>query len=572
MLYDGIGYFVALAAVNVFNLIFFRVRYWLDIQTAGSSLAYTVSWIMSQRLLIHLYDASRERRNESIEEAITVTQQLDSARAVSRAIRSQFEPKSSGDFDLTVPEFELGTDPGQAELPEELEVQVRIEHTVKLDRRISTQGVDNTVSGAFEDISRGYVSISVCISMEQIPGGSGTMPYTGPEVQGVMILVVVSCISLIAVIALLSTIAVSAFNTRASLDNHLFVRTHVAAYFVSLLLCNFIQAIGSIINTAWVHKMGVYFGETCVLQGVLKQTSDIGTAWWTLAIAAHTFFLLFLQLKTRAFVLWVTLMGGWCAIAALVILGPATVNTEKSGPFFGVSGYWCWISPSYPTQRITLDYIFMFLAAFLSFILYTLIFLRLRGNIILGGGRISFRKKPTAPGSGSWQGRQFADDQAMLVAKKMLLYPVAYFVLVFPLAIARFASWAGNSVPFEVTIFTAAIFLLSGLVNVLLFITIRCMLPAESLRIGHWVLSHPRELPNEAGDQGVAENPNQKFTRTGKPRPPSITISRESLESMYSVYDEEEPETDHPNASPGGGVGSSFTMQNRYTLTFLSTT
>jgi len=145
MLYDGIGYFAALAAVNVLNLLLFRVASWLDIQTAASSLAYSVSWIMSQRLLVHLHDASRERRNESIEEAITVTQHLDSARQISRAIRSQFERKSSGAgaYDLTVPDFELGTDLGQAELSEDLEVQVRIEHTVKLDRRLRTFELEN---------------------------------------------------------------------------------------------------------------------------------------------------------------------------------------------------------------------------------------------------------------------------------------------------------------------------------------------------------------------------------------------------------------------------------------------
>ena len=74
------------------------------------------------------------------------------------------------------------------------------------------------------------------------------------------VLVVVACLSLIAIIALLSVIAVSppveftcyyfsilwfpqfsAFNSRTSLDEHLFVRTHVAAYFISLLLCDLLQ-------------------------------------------------------------------------------------------------------------------------------------------------------------------------------------------------------------------------------------------------------------------------------------------------------------------------------------------
>lgn len=111
----------------------------------------------------------------------------------------------------------------------------------------------------------------------------------------------------------------SAFNTRTSLDQHLFVRTHVAAYFISLLVCDLIQgvyyssylsdiatgtndpsAIASITNTSWIKLMGVRAGDICVLQGqyvvldrqsnftdhsipgALKQTSDIGIAVWTL--------------------------------------------------------------------------------------------------------------------------------------------------------------------------------------------------------------------------------------------------------------------------------------------------
>jgi hypothetical protein len=315
--------------------------------------------------------------------------------------------------------------------------------------------------------------------------------------------------------------------------------------------------------------MGVYSGDTCVLQGVLKQTSDIGSALWTLVIAVHTFCVLFLKLKTRAFVLWVTLLGGWSAIAALVILGPATLNTEKRGPFFDVSGYWCWISPNYATQRITLDYLFMFLTAFISFILYILIFLQLRGTIVQNGWRICFRKT-SEPEASNWLSLKFPDDQAMRIAKQMSFYPIAYVILVFPLATSRFASWAGNNVPFEVTIFTAAIFLLSGLVNTVLFATTRRLLPADSVKIGRRTPSYPRESPDEAGDRRashatghnrsdsqsssetiVADYPNQKLSRTGKPRPPSIAISRDSIESMYSVYDEEVSDVLHNGLQPG---------------------
>ncbi|KAG6920063.1 hypothetical protein DXG01_010131 [Tephrocybe rancida] len=91
--------------------------------------------------------ASRERRNESIEEALTLTQHLDSARQISRAVRSQFQRKSGRTFDLTVPDFELATGHDLGELPDEVEVEVRVEHTVKLDRRLRTYELENYSRG-----------------------------------------------------------------------------------------------------------------------------------------------------------------------------------------------------------------------------------------------------------------------------------------------------------------------------------------------------------------------------------------------------------------------------------------
>jgi hypothetical protein len=51
------------------------------------------------------------------------------------------------------------------------------------------------------------------------------------------------------------------------------------------------------------------------------------------------------------------LIGGWGIIGSLVIAGPAASNTVRNGPFFAISGLWCWVSPEYPDQRILLDYL-----------------------------------------------------------------------------------------------------------------------------------------------------------------------------------------------------------------------
>ncbi|KAJ6526709.1 hypothetical protein B0H19DRAFT_544512 [Mycena capillaripes] len=146
MLVDGLWYFVVLTAINFVNLVFNRLGSLSDLvqQTAAASPGYCVTWIMSQRLLIHLYEVSVERRNEAIGAAVTITQQIATARDVSRAIRSQFESKSGRGFDLTVPDFDLESAHYAAPVTEEdAEVHVRIERTVRMERKLRVYNLED---------------------------------------------------------------------------------------------------------------------------------------------------------------------------------------------------------------------------------------------------------------------------------------------------------------------------------------------------------------------------------------------------------------------------------------------
>jgi hypothetical protein len=44
--------------------------------------------------------------------------------------------------------------------------------------------------------------------------------------------------------------------------------THLFVYFISLLVANIFQGIGTVINFAWVARGGVILGLTCGVQGV----------------------------------------------------------------------------------------------------------------------------------------------------------------------------------------------------------------------------------------------------------------------------------------------------------------
>jgi hypothetical protein len=58
----------------------------------------------------------------------------------------------------------------------------------------------------------------------------------------------------------------------------------------------------------------------------------------------------------------------------------------------------------------------MFLSAFLSFVLYMLVFLKLRGNIVVDGWRTRFQKRSSASGWGAG-----GDDRMLSIARTMLL-------------------------------------------------------------------------------------------------------------------------------------------------------
>lgn len=147
MLYDGLGYLLVLTGVNILNLILYKAAG--DIQTAGSSLGYCVSWIMSQRLLIHLYDASREREDSgSYDEAVTISHQIGTARDVSRVIREHLENKRGVPLDFTRSAGDGGgnnTSHHRVTFPD---VEVHVERTIKNHRGRGYAGYE------LEDYSR----------------------------------------------------------------------------------------------------------------------------------------------------------------------------------------------------------------------------------------------------------------------------------------------------------------------------------------------------------------------------------------------------------------------------------
>ncbi|KAK7443270.1 hypothetical protein VKT23_015867 [Stygiomarasmius scandens] len=254
-------------------------------------------------------------------------------------------------------------------------------------------------------------------------------------------------------------------------------RTHLFGYLLSLLLANAMQSIGTVMSLKWVVENQVIFGAFCTYQGAIKQLGNISTALWSFMISIHLFNLLFLRGALTNIGFWLTIVLGWCLVVVVVLIGPAAIEKKEKGPYFGISGPWCWITSAYPKEQILLEYFFEFLSATLSFILYTIILLRVRGNLIRLNGSWKLRFVPNGEG---WQlslGRDLIDSAMLKVAQNMVWYPVAYTVILIPITITRLSEFSGNHVAFGAVIFADVVFNLTGFVNVILLLLTRRLFP-----------------------------------------------------------------------------------------------
>jgi len=262
-------------------------------------------------------------------------------------------------------------------------------------------------------------------------------------------------------------------------------------------------------------------GGFCTTQGTLKEAADIGAAFWTMVIAFNTFWILFYEWKVHRYVTWGLVISGWSAIGAIVLFGPAALNTNKFGPFYGLAGYWCWISPQYSVERVLLAYLPMLSASAISFFLFLFIFLRLRGFLVVNGWRVKFH--PNAEPTGAWRNRDQGEGQMVIMAKQMILFPIAHTILILPMACVRFIQLSGRDVPFASTIFSDSVLMLSGLVHVALFIASRRVLSDELLAVGDGPISRPRLALAESFFYGPGSFATIKSSSRSRP-PPTPTI------------------------------------------------
>jgi hypothetical protein len=131
LMYDVLGYFVALTAVNMVNVFLYRGAP-TSIQSSGASLGYAITWIMSQRILIHLREANVQRAPVAPSQLPTTNTTTMATSAVH--YDEETKPYDSMDRNLTA-DLRGSSD----RLPSEFDVEVRIDRSILMGLR-STAG------------------------------------------------------------------------------------------------------------------------------------------------------------------------------------------------------------------------------------------------------------------------------------------------------------------------------------------------------------------------------------------------------------------------------------------------
>ncbi|KAI9617740.1 hypothetical protein KEM48_007021 [Puccinia striiformis f. sp. tritici PST-130] len=212
-----------------------------------------------------------------------------------------------------------------------------------------------------------------------------------------------------------------------------FLRSQFAILFIDLLASDLIQSLG-----------------------VFIQLGDTAGAFATVAIAVHTFIVLINRTPPSTSALLIVLGTKWALVFILAMIGPLAFATDALGPFYGPAGAWCWISSAYPWQRLCLHYVWLFFAGAASAVTYVLIFWNVRRRLRTQYAQTSYD-------------RSVEETSMENAAKKMLVYPLCYLLLMLPLGIDRITAIFGRTWSLDVQIACGVIFTLVGLVDSVVF-------------------------------------------------------------------------------------------------------
>ncbi|CAG8451650.1 9837_t:CDS:2 [Ambispora leptoticha] len=258
-----------------------------------------------------------------------------------------------------------------------------------------------------------------------------------PEVAGMFAIVSFSTLSNTATTGMLIWI---------SLQRH--PNLTVSRLVLNMLFSDWLQSVGFIMSLYWISQGSVIPGMYCDLQGIIINIGDVSSAFWATAICLHTYLAVVHSIEPRWF-LQITMGLVWPINIFISVIG-LYIQTPDNRFFDSAGGSWCWISPKHGMYRIIFHYGIITILALVMLVLYGLMFIMLRRQ------QESIEMSPTK-------------IVLQRTGKKLIYYPAAYIVLVFPLSFQRYLAFFGITLPFQYLIFAGCVFASAGLVNSLIY-------------------------------------------------------------------------------------------------------
>ncbi|KAK0211095.1 hypothetical protein DFS33DRAFT_1270966 [Desarmillaria ectypa] len=318
---------------------------------------------------------------------------------------------------------------------------------------------------------------------------TASSPFDFGTRLGLVFIVEVASLSATAVVSLLAFICYSTIKAQPRGVRTWAVSTHIHYYFVNLLVCDLIQAIGGIMDIRWIAEAvsdPQFDGDTDLTPP--SQERDRGNilycsrnfqaarrSWSGLiSIAIHTFLVLVFKYYARPKVAPLVVIMIWTFLGLVVGVSLAIHHGEI---YYGNTQYWCWITRDFRTEQIALEYGWVWFAASVNIMCYAMIALVLKGIVLVDGYKIRLRRRSDASSvETSIDGTiemspsvQRSNAIAMQMLLGLLSYPAVYLVAIFPMSLVRWLSFFGMKVPFIATAFASILFSSSGILNVTLF-------------------------------------------------------------------------------------------------------
>jgi len=359
-----------------------------------------------------------------------------------------------------------------------------------------------------------------------ILGQSEFLRYGQRELASSIVISVFAALSALAVASVAVRVIWLAIRPRsgaAKPREYVFFHSQLGQYAACLLVANFFCAIAGLITLKWNIQGGINQDRACVAQATIMQIGNWGTAFFTVSIAVHTFNSLVLKRRQSAWSPMIVMGIGWtlAIIAAFIPFWTEKGFGQVYGAF-GAStrsfGVVCGVRRVYPRTLFFLHLFPIILSSVFGAMLYSLIFLVLRGTLVIKGGlklNMDPQQRLNASGINADYHRFIAS-----IARSMLWYPVAYIALLLPYSILRMLAISGFTVPYDANVFAYTCWFVLGIVNVLLlYKTFRVLGPAFEARA---LRSNPDDFDTESFSS--AEKPG--LGPIGSSNPPGEKIDR----------------------------------------------